>query len=64
MKNTFHNNQIVSVSDFTKMLKQDGKVEFTNWEHDINDLLYALETHSHVHLDIFNGKIKNIKIML
>ena len=64
LKNTFHNNQVVSISDFTKMLKQDSNVEFTNWEHDVNDLLYALETRNHVHLDIFNGKIKSIKIML
>ena len=35
-----------------------------NLVNEINDLLYALETHHHVQLDIFNGKIKGITIML
>ena len=64
LKRTFHNKQEVSMSEFTKLIKQDGTLDFKNWEHDLNDLLYALETYDHVQLSIFNGKIKNIKIML
>ena len=28
------------------------------------DLLYALETRKHVQLELLNGKIKNVKILL
>ena len=64
LKRSFHNKQDVSITDFTKMLKDDGVLDFQNWKHDLNDLLYALETHNHVQLSMFNGKIKSIKIML
>ena len=59
LKRSFHNKQEISITDFTRMLKDDGALEFENWKHDLNDLLYALETHNHVQLTIFNGKIKS-----
>jgi hypothetical protein len=64
LKRTFRNEQKVSVADFAKMMKNDNEMDYDKWKNDINDLLYALETHHHVHLDIFNGKIKEITIML
>jgi len=64
LKRTFHNEQKVSVVEFGKMMKNDNEMDYDKWKNDINDLLYALETHHHVQLDIFNGKIKGITIML
>lgn len=64
LKRSFHNKQEVSITDFTRMLKEDGVLEFENWKHDLNDLLYALETHNHVQLTIFNSKIKSITILI
>jgi hypothetical protein len=64
LKRTFHNEQKVSVVEFSKMMKNDSEMDYDKWKNDINDLLYALETHHHVQLDIFNGKIKGITIML
>jgi len=64
LKRTFHNEQKVSLVEFGKMMKNDSEMDYDKWKNDINDLLYALETHHHVQLDIFNGKIKGITIML
>ena len=64
LKRTFHNEQKVSLIEFGKIMKNDSEMDFDKWKHDINDLLYALETHHHVQLDVFNGKIKDITIML
>ena len=64
LKETFHSEQVVSINDFTKMFKKSETLEFKNWENDMNDLLYALETNNHVHLELFNGKIKNVKVLL
>jgi len=62
LKTNFHSDQIVSMGEFTKMFKKYDPEFFLNFEKDMNDLLYALETHNHVHLELFNGKIKNVKI--
>ena len=66
LKRHFHNNQQVSVSEFTKLLKKDKEIDidYNQWKNDINDVLYALETHHHVRLDIFNGKIQHVTILL
>ena len=64
LKEKFHSNQVVSISEFTKMLKASNILDFTYWENEINDLLYALETHNHVQLELFNGKITNVKILM
>jgi len=63
LKRSFHTGQVISIGEFTRMVKEDGTLDYTLWENDINDLLYALETHNHVHLDIFDGKIKNVKFI-
>lgn len=63
LKTSFHSGQVVSINEFSKLLQESGTLEFANWENDINDLLYALETHNHVQLDIFEGKIKNVKVL-
>ena len=64
MKRTFYNQQVISINEFIKMMKQDPKLNFQMWVRDLNDVLYSLESHNHVQLEVFNGKIKNIKIML
>ena len=63
MKNTFHSNQIVSLSEFVKMFKSSDSEDFKYLDKDINDMLYALETNNHVKLELFNGKITNITIL-
>ena len=63
LKTKFYSNQVVSLADFTKIFKESETLEFTNWKNEMNDLLYALETKNHVQLELFNGKIKNIKIL-
>jgi len=64
LKNKFNNDQVVSLIKFTKMFKDNNVLDFKYWKTEINDLLYALETHNHVKLELSNGKIKNIKILL
>jgi len=64
MKKHFYNEQKVSVEEFSKMLKKDKTLDFSYWNNNINDLLYALETKEHVLLDVFNGKIQTITIKL
>ena len=63
MKNTFHSNQVVSLSEFVKMFKSSDSEDFKYLDKDINDMLYALETNNHVKLELFNGKITNITIL-
>ena len=63
LKSNFHSNQIVSLSEFTNMFKASDPEDFTYLANDISDLLYALEKNDHVQLEIFNGKITNIKIL-
>ena len=46
------------------MLKKDNTLDFEYWNNNINDLLYALETNEHVVLDVFNGQIQSITILL
>ena len=64
MKKHFYNEQKVSIEEFSKMLKKDKTLDFSYWNNNINDLLYALETKEHVLLDVFNGKIQTITIKL
>ena len=45
------------------MFKASDPEDFTYLANDISDLLYALEKNDHVQLEIFNGKITNIKIL-
>jgi hypothetical protein len=63
MKSNFHSNQVVSIGEFTKMLKENDPEDFGYLENDISDLLYALETNNHVQLELFNGRIMNIKFL-
>jgi hypothetical protein len=63
LKSNFHSNQIVSLSEFTNIFKASDPEDFTYLANDISDLLYALEKNDHVQLEIFNGKITNIKIL-
>ena len=67
LKRNFHNDQTVSFTEFKNMLKNDKQMDFETWgknSNDLSDLLYALESKGHVHLDIFNGKIQNVKIIM
>jgi hypothetical protein len=64
LKTYFYNDQKVSINDISKMLKKDKSLDFTYWNNNINDLLYALEKNDHVQLDVFNGKIQSIIIKL
>uniref|UniRef100_A0A6C0EYN4 Uncharacterized protein n=1 Tax=viral metagenome TaxID=1070528 RepID=A0A6C0EYN4_9ZZZZ len=64
LKHSFHNNEELTVEEFKKKFKESGALEYSNWENEMNDLLYALETKGYVHLETFNGKIKSIKIKL
>ena len=64
LKKHFYNEQKVSINDISKMLKKDKSLDFTYWNNNINDLLYALERNDHVQLVVFNGKIQSIKILL
>ena len=63
MKSKFHSNQVVSISEFVKIFKESDTEDFKYLENDMNDLLYALETNNHVKLELFNGKITNVKIL-
>ena len=63
LKSNFHSNQIVSLSEFTNIFKTSDPDDFTYLANDISDLLYALEKNDHVQLELFNGKITNIKIL-
>ena len=63
MKNKFHSNQVVSIGEFTKMFIENDPEDFGYLVNDINDLLYALETNNHVQLELFNGRIINIKFL-
>ena len=63
MKSKFHNGQVVSLSEFTKIFKESNPEDFKYLDKDINDMLYALETKNHVKLELFNGKITNVKIL-
>ena len=64
LKRNFRDAQEVSMFEFKRMLKADGVLEYAMWENDLNDLLYALETHNHVSLETFKGKINKIKIIM
>jgi hypothetical protein len=64
MKKNFYNEQKVTIKEFSKMLKTDTTLDFEYWNDNINDLLYALETNNHVNLEVFNGKIQSITILL
>jgi hypothetical protein len=64
LKSKFHSNQVVDIAEFTKMFKENDQEDFAYLENDINDLLYALETNNHVQLELFNGKITSVKILL
>jgi len=64
LKHNFHNGQTLTVEAFKKTFKENGPLDYSYWENEINDLLYALETHNHVQLELFNGKIKTVKILL
>jgi len=63
LKSNFHSNQVVSISEFTKIFKENDPENFRYLSNDINDLLYAMETNNHVQLELFNGKITNIKFL-
>ena len=63
LKTTFKNEQVVTLNEFINKFKENSSEEFSNFEKDINDLLYALETHKHVKLELLNGKIKNVQII-
>jgi len=63
MKSNFHSNKVISIGEFTKMLKENDPEDFGYLENDISDLLYALETNNHVQLELFNGRIMNIKFL-
>jgi len=64
LKTNFYSNQVLSLSEFTNLFKKSNILEFDTWKTKMNDLLYALETNNHVHLEIINGKIINVKILL
>ena len=64
LKSNFHNNDELTVEQFKKKFKKSGVLEYSNWENDMNDLLYALETKGYVVLETSNGKIKTIKIKI
>ena len=64
LKSTFKNEQIITLKTFVTKFKENSKVDYAIFEKDINDLLYALETRKHVQLELLNGKIKNVKILL
>jgi hypothetical protein len=63
MKSKFHSGQVVSLREFTKIFKESDYEDFKYLDKDINDMLYALETNNHVKLELFNGKITNVKIL-
>jgi hypothetical protein len=64
LKKLFYAGQIISVNNFAKTMQDAmGIDEWQKWSNDVNDLLYALETHNHVELDVYNGKIKNVKVI-
>ena len=56
LKSKFHSNQVVDIGEFTKIFKENDPEDFAYLENDMNDLLYALETHNHVSLETFKGK--------
>ena len=64
MKKHFHDKQKVTIKQFSKMLKTDSTLDFEYWNTNINDLLYALESKEHVLLEVFNGQIQSITILL
>lgn len=64
LKKLFYKGQIMSVNNFAKIMSNAmGINDWQKWSNDVNDLLYALETHNHVSLDVYDGKIKNVKIV-
>jgi hypothetical protein len=64
LKRHFRDGEEVTMNEFKQMLKKDNILEYKTWENDLNDLLYALETHNHVSLEIIKGKISKIKIIM
>ena len=64
LKRNFHDGEEVTLNEFKSMLKKDGILEYKTWDNDLNDLLYALETHRHVSLEIIKGKIVKIRIIM
>ena len=64
VKRHFRDGEEVTMNEFKQMLKKDDILEYKMWENDLNDLLYALETHNHVSLETFKGKISKIKIQM
>lgn len=64
MKEVFYKGEELTPLHFNKVMRDTFGEEWSRWEHDLNDLLYALETHNHVKLDIVHGIIKKIKILL
>jgi hypothetical protein len=64
LKRNFRDGEEITMNEFKQMLKKDGVLEYKTWETDLNDLLYALETHNHVSLETIKGKIGKIKIKM
>lgn len=53
----------VDTKTFKKMLFNNNKIDKKKWEHQIEDILYALQTKKYVELTIKAGNIKTIKIL-
>jgi hypothetical protein len=64
MKELFYKGEELTPLQFNKVMRETFGEEWSRWEHDLNDVLYALETHHHVQLDIVHGIIKKVKILL
>lgn len=64
MKEVFYKGEELTTLQFNKVMKETFGDEWSRWENDLNDVLYALETHNHVKLEIVHGIIKKVKILL
>ena len=64
MKEVFYKGEELTPLQFNKVMKETFGDEWSRWENDLNDVLYALETNQHIKLVVVNGIIKKIKILL
>jgi hypothetical protein len=63
IKHKLYVGQVLTMHEFAKVLYETLGDEYQNWENDINDVLYALETNNHVKLNLIDGIIKSIRIL-
>ena len=53
----------VSVSEFKKMMFNDSNFKRTEWSHQIEDVLYALQNKGKIKLQLVGGNISRIKLL-